>query len=318
MSDRSYNRNSDEDEVLNELIRACRQEEPAEGFVRPDSQVITAYLLGTAPRKQERAVRAALARSNKFRLEVLEMAQDVAALSDLDLTEYEKEMNQVRVPSLQDVLKKHAERAGKDERETLWENLQNFWSKLIQQRIPQLYAPVAVAAVVLLLVSIHFGIFATTRTWTVVSENIDKGLLVSITPRGAESMEFYPSPDKAALARIRSLLEFESGQFFLSPPEKRLKPSASFRVVQLGLLDPSDNVIQEFQAHIPFTEAESAKEVTAWALGLPPRNLYKLKMKSDTMEVKWDEDMGMYGVITFTYRDEEGYKGAAGFTFDLR
>ena len=57
----------------------------SESFERPDSEIITAYLMGTASEKQKQIVRKVLLQSSTFRKEILQMAQDIEMLSDEDI-----------------------------------------------------------------------------------------------------------------------------------------------------------------------------------------------------------------------------------------
>jgi len=317
MSDKPHNRNSDEDAILSKLIRASRKK-PAGGFVRPDGEAITVYLLGTATKEQEKAVKAALLQSAAFRQEILGMAEDMDALASPELLAEKKEAAKIAVPDRREFLARYGERIDtRDETES-------FWAKLKKWGIPQIYGPALAVAAVLAFVIIQTGIFAPGRKmvqWSLVSENMDPALLVSnITREASEGALGKASPNskEAALREFRYLLKYENIQFQLNPVEKRPEPPFPSRSVLLRLIDVSDSPIQGFQAHIPIAQAGSSEPVIAWALGLPSRNLYSFEMPSDTVAVKWTKEMGSKGCVTFTYHDEGGYRAVAGFTFDLR
>jgi hypothetical protein len=315
MTDKSNNHLKDKDVILNKLIRASRKKEPLKEFVRPDPDAIVAYLMGTATQKQEKAITSALLQSESFRREMLEIAQDMDAVAELDLASYEEEAREISVPDLREYLEEHVGRPDVDQRETFWESFQRFWAALTKLRIPQLYAPAAVAATLFTLVVIHL---VTLTPWSLVRKDMEPGFLVSNLTRTAESEKYYLEPEQAALGKLRFLLEFKDGQFQLRQVKKRPPPALRSRIVVLLLIDSNDNLIQEFQANVPLTEPSSSEPVVAWAIGLPSRNLYNLKMKSDSVEVKWTQDMGSYGCVTFTYRHEEGHRAVLGFTFDFR
>ena len=192
------------------------------------------------------------------------------------------------------------------------------------KRIPQVYAPALGVAALLLFVIIQTGIFAPGRKrvqWSLVSENMDPGLLVSkITREASEGAPGKASPNakEAALREFRYLLKYENNQFQLNPVEKRPEPPTPSRSILLRLVDEGGNIIQEFREHIPITQAKSSEYVMAWALGLPSRNLYSFEMRSDIVSVTWTKEMGSKGCVTFTYRDEDGYQAVQGFTLDLR
>jgi anti-sigma factor RsiW len=170
MSDNSRNQESDEDAVLNELIRACREKERPKEFVRPDDDAITAYLMGTADEEQRKVVRSALTRSKEFRREILNMAQDMDALAELDLASYEKEAEQIPVPDLQEFVKPIPVST---EPVSFWIRLKEFGGKLIELRIPQLYAPALASAAILAFVILQTGVFAPDKTWSLVNENME-------------------------------------------------------------------------------------------------------------------------------------------------
>ena len=316
MSDNTHNRDSDEDAVLNQLIRASRETESADGFVRPAEEAISAYLLGTATEEQRKAVRSALARSKQFRREILNMARDMEALADLDLTVYEQEAGQIPVP--EGIVVEPTPVSSWTRAKESWKGLKDFWAKLWELKIPQVYAP----AVVVVALVIRFGIFPPGGVepmlgqWALSSEHlVHERLIWNGAKRGVESEKHYPDPEEAALAKIRFLLEYKDGQFHLRAPEEKLEPPSRSKSVVLRVLDSQNRLIEEFQVEVPIIDAEP---VTAWALGLPARNLYRLNVKSDIMEVMWTEDMGPYGCVTLTYRALEGYQAVAGFTLDLR
>ena len=319
MPDKHNSGNSDEDDMLNELIRASR-EEPVDRFVRPDGNAITAYLMGTATEEQKKAVKSALLQSKKFRREILNMAQDMDALASSELLTEKEDLQEIPVPDRQEFLERYGERIARATAEpvSLWVKVKGFWRRLTELRIPQVYAPAVAAAAVLVFVIIQTGIFAPDSTWSLVHENMEQGLLVPNVTRATESQKTYPTPELAALAKIRFLLKFEGGQFYQNPVEKRPEPPSPSRSILLRLVDSDNNIIQEFRENIPITKASSSEPVMAWALGLPQRNLYKIRMRSDTMAAKWTEDMGSHGCVTFSYFDEDGYRATVGFTLDLR
>lgn len=320
MPDKPHRRNSDEDGMLNELIRACRDKELSDRFVRPDGDAINAYLMGIVTEEQEKAVKSALAQSKQFRREILNMAPDMDALASSELLAEKEGLGKIPVPDRQEFLKRYGELTATAVAEpvSLLVRVKRFWGRLMELRIPQVLAPAVVAAAVLLFVIIQTGVLGPGRTWSLVQENMEQGLLISNITRAAESRKAYSTPELAALAKIRFLLKFEGGQFHLNPVSERPQPSSPARGLLLLLVDSNANIIQEFREHVPATEAALSEPVMAWALGLPPRNLYTIKMRSDSMQVKWIESMGSYGCITFTYGDEDGYRATAGSTFDLR
>ncbi len=320
MTDRPSDRDSEEDAILDQLIRECRDKEPADGFARPDRDMISAYLMGTATEEQVKVVRSALARSEEFRREILEMAQDMDAVADLDLTVYDREAQQIPVPDLQELLRKKPEPIPVPaERVSFWTKLKKSWGRLIERRIPQLYAPAFAVAAVLAVVIMKTGWLTPDRGWSLVSKNMEQGLLVSnLTREAVGPRKDYSTPELAALAEFRFLLKFEAGQFLLDPVKERPEPPSVSRRILLRLVDRNDKMIQEFTEYVPIMKVGAVGRVTAWALGLPARNLYSLEMKSDTLTVRWTENMGFYGCVTFTYREQEGYRAVVGFTFDLR
>jgi hypothetical protein len=332
MTDKSNNR-EDKDDVLNKLIRAARKKEPGEGFVRPDADAITAYLMGATTKKQEEAVISALLQSESFRREILQMAQDMDELANIELP-IQKEMV---VPEHQGFLKKHEELIVTPiERESLWTKFKNFWTKPMEFRIPRLYAPVLAATIVVLLVITQTTMFLAHKTQppeltqpteqppllvtqlSLVSEKIDDpGELILNTTRGTGSHMISDNPRDVALAIFRDLLHYENNKFQLVPSAKSPESSPLSHGIVLRLVDSAGITIRDFQAYTPMSKAELIEPVMAWILGLPLRNLSRINMVSDTVIVAWTQDMGTKGCVAFTYREKSGYRALAGYAFEV-
>jgi hypothetical protein len=341
MSQKSNIHNPDKDALLNELIRACWRDDSQSKFVRPSPDAITAYLMGTATKRQKKAVTKALSLSSAFCQEILEMAKDMDALENMELSTSED----ITVPDRQEFMEKVAKRIiPVRKQQSFWVKLKAFWTKPFELRIPRLYAPALAAAVILALVIIQIPTYIAHKTYppvltqkperpnasipenksplllaqlSLVSEKTDPGELRLKNTRGIGSRMVSDNPRDAALAVFRDVLNYQNNEFQLVPSAKSPEPSPLSHGIVLRLVDSTGITIRDFQAYIPVSKTESLEPVMAWVLGLPSRNLSRINMLSDTVLVAWTEDMGTKGCVTFTYHGKKGYGAVAGSTFDL-
>lgn len=311
------NNKPSEDSFLNELIRKSRHKS-VEPFERPSDEDISAYLLGTATVEQDNSVKQALLQSSDFRKEVLQMTQDLENLLKEEPDSL-KTASRNLSPRYSDFLKRYEKKIDEDKKE------ESFWNKLIHLRIPQLYAPIATAAAIVLFTIFRFGFFEPSRlqyvSLEIVSENLDNNYLVSQRPRDPMqglASDVRPDPQAAAMLEIRNLIEYRDREFrLIKPLEKPVISDSTYELV-LRLIRQDSTLIKEFNAKIPIVSKEYGNEVTAWALGLPTKNLYQIRMTVDTVISVWRDEYGIQGCVTFTFPDEGGYRAIVGNTFSNR
>lgn len=328
----------DEDAFLNKLIRASR--EPGEAkFIRPDEEAIAAYLMGTATPAQESAVKAALMSSAEFRREILGMAEDIDALSSASAQEIEKQAEMIRPPSYREFLAKRGQGVQSGGASD------TLWTRLTRWRIPQLYAPLAVAAVIVVLIVVQTGVFTVARKpaepqvppsevvtpastqvtelaqWLLMDQDIDQGLLISNVTRGATisaAQAAYGTAQEAAMAVFRSVVTYDNGVFRPDPAAKITPPASPYRTASLILAAGAGGEIRYISAAVPIGRSEdTGLRPEAWVLTLPARDLYKIEMQDDTTMVQWTPAMGDTACITFIYPEGKRYK-AVGFEWKLR
>lgn len=328
MAEKPENHLSDEDALLNRLIRESRAE-PAPGFARPSQETILAYLVGTATAEQEKMIRKALLESRIFCDEILCMARDIESLDRECLLEQKKSPVGIAAPELAGFLRKHEpERNADAERGS-------FSSRLLWLLVPRRLVPIAASALaVLAFLIVRMGtgpvpqiaettppstapaevapITVALATWNPVDSALDPGYLESNITRGAETPQVYSTAKEAAVAKIADLLESVEGKFRPKAIEKMRRPEGAYRTVMLTCNDVSGNRIKDVVAYIPSAADTTRPRITAWALTLPARNLYNLSMKSDTISVLFSKDMPADAFIVFTYAKDQEQRAIAG------
>jgi hypothetical protein len=303
--------------MLNQLIRKSREESP-EDLRRPSVEAITAYLMGEATAGQRNEVRAAMLKSAAFRQEILDMANDMEMLGDADSSLLTEAEVGAKVPSRREFLRAHGERAGQEHRpEPVWMRLKR-WGRM------RVYAPVAVAAAVLLRIVVWPALVGPPPVevpilaqWVVVQERVETGHLRLNTTRSVDvPSAVWPEASEAALAEFRMLLEYKDDGFTLRPRDRRREPPSPFSTVSLVLLGSDDRVLGRFGVKIPGARAAGEPRPEAWLLSMPAQRLFRLKVVADTLATRVPAGMEPTGCVTFTYLTDEGYKATDGFAFE--
>jgi hypothetical protein len=309
MTNDQSERKTPEDAGLDRLIRAARKD-PEEGFVRPEAETITAYVLGTANEDQRAEIRAALARSGAFRREILEMMEDVAALAHEDPLADEERAKGIAVPDVRELLRQPGGPAiTGTRRESTWGRFWRWWA-------PRLAVPVAAAAVVIYVLILHTGTFV--RSDLRFVQQVDAHSL-SFRTRGVdEQSRAWGTAFDAALVEIKSLLEPEGDEQFRLKPQARSEGfTYETRVVTVRLV-PAAGEMASFDLRIPKEIDLSESRLTLWVLTLPSRNLYSADVTSNRVEIPWARDAERQGCLTIAYPVDGKYRATDGLTFDLK
>jgi hypothetical protein len=336
MDNGTNSRNSQEDDFLNELIRAARDSEE-KGFIRPDDETISAYLLGSASEEQQIAIRKALIQSESFRREFLCLAQDIEKLENIDYSAEGKEFEKMKVPTLSEFLQSHAGPPPKPPGEPFRKFFRNFVR-------PRVLVPAAVATAVIALFVIWLS-FRESRpskqSFTIdqIQKQIQKR-----PPGTVQEQEPAPSP-MLAMAKLNFVENMDPGYFSpnrtmgFPPPEEGSLPQYPSaieaareelsalsmigavpapkvtRTVLLCFVDEKGNQKEKLTIGAS-TSAGSKDELTCWILTLGTnkiRSLYNLPVSSDTMKVSWDRVPTDSLTIAFTYRTADGYTSIPGY-----
>jgi hypothetical protein len=330
MPDERHHQDSDEDTLLNRLIRASR-EEADDGFIAPSPETITAYLRGTASKQQVEVVKAALTKSPAFRREILAMAQDMDVLAAAEPLPGQEKGEGPVVPDRPMFLERFEERMGYSP------GYDTFWAKLKRWRVPQVYAPAAVVAAILVIMIVRVHLMGPVATppsglarWTMMEKRVDPGALIGQSTRGVaggEPKESFPNPRDAALAEFRRILVYRDGAFRLNlieltkrKPSEQASPldqAAGLRTASLEFIDEHGGHLGDYRAEVPILDEETGRRPQAWLLTLPSIRLYMLDMISDTLAVGWTGDLEPEGCLTFTYRDKGGYRATKAAPFEF-
>jgi hypothetical protein len=322
------------DRFLDELIKKSRDENKKQ-IERPSDESIRAYLLGAATKSQEEEVRSALILSAGFRREILDMAEDLASLTDPKMIE---EFNKIPVPTPPGLERFLARGGAETEKgQSVFSRIKGFFSPrnlLLPFRvrpaysggrlIAQLSGAGAIVAVVVLLT--YIGIVQLNNdgyqmaAWSPSGE-MDAGLFVSNivrTPNGS-SVEsgFYESHEKAAQAGFMRQIRYENGEYIFDSLITGTQAVEPYRRILLRFVDASGETLHEFSAAIPMTKHEQGGLLQAWSLAIPSRDLHRLEMTSDTMSVVWSAEMGLQGCLIFTYEKDGQYSATSGEWFDF-
>lgn len=295
------------------MVRAARRD-PEEGFVRPEPETITAYVLGTATDKQIAQVREALTKSAAFRREILCMMEDTRALAQEDPAADKEEARRITAPGRREFLKHHGERVtATAERET-------FWAKIRRWHLPHVALPAAAAAAVIL------GVLMRPAAY-VVADLQDEGKVptISLLPfrtRGAgepaEARAIASEPKAAALLGFRSLIERgDDGGLRLKEAIEPDEIPSGARVVSVQVVSESGGEKLEFELPLPATATPSDNGVTLWVLALSSRELYSDDLSSDRVEIPWAQGMGRLGCLTITYPENGKYRAVEGVGFEI-
>jgi hypothetical protein len=321
MAEGDYEQTSKADELLNRLIRTSRGSRPAHS-VRPDDEAITAYVLGTATPEQVECVQAALAQSGDFRREVLQMIEDVEALSVSGAVD-----THARVPAApryRDFLKRYGKPAPEAmSRRWGWAWLRRFASVRV-------YAPAAVATAVivglLVLRSVTLGPglptgpqFARLNMVTEHVENWELRSVGELRSTTEESQEAYSDARSAAVAVMRNyLLIGDSTSLALSTWKPAVGTAEEGTSIVLRMTDESGTTLGDFAGAVPSKRGRLAAPDAFFILALPSQTLRSGTLEADTTVVRWQMAWGTKGCVAYAFPCDHRFCAIPVSTFDLR
>ena len=273
----------EDDQELRRLIRLAGQQ-LEDDFVRPSSDAIEAYLLGTADKDQRDEVRAAMLQSASFRKEMAELAED---LDRLDAPDSKKNFDSA-VPADPDSSATVTPVGVKPHKPSF---LRYF---------------TAAAAVLLVAIS---SVYLANRGESfekldavLVTKLLDHSLLESNQTRGKIILaKTLPDGFEAALDAIRR------APSLFSDKQEFPAPNAQGGYRRLRVIG-GDGQSQDFAVVVPDTSATiSPSELQVWILSFPQYSLYSVQLsdrqQSATTEIP---DIGKRWVVS-TWLTPDGY-----------
>jgi hypothetical protein len=319
MAEGDYEETSREDELLNRLIRASRGTRPVH-FVRPNDEAITAYVLGAATPEQVRRVQAALTQSEGFRSEMLQMMEDVEALSVAGTVD--SRAPGLEAPRYRDFLKRYGGPVPEATAPPRWAWLRRLASVRV-------YAPAAVATAVvvglLVLRSVTYGPGLPTgpkfAKLNVVTEHVESWKLRSageLRSTTEERHEAYSDARSAALAAIRNyLLTDNMGNLALSKWKPAVGTAKEGMSVVLRMADVSGSTLGEFAATLPPELGRGAMPRNFFILTLPSQALRTGTLEADTTVVEWHMEWGTKGCVAYAFPCDDRFCAIPVSTFDF-
>ena len=273
----------EDDQELRRLIRLAGQQ-LEDDFVRPSSDAIEAYLLGTADKDQRDEVRAAMLQSASFRKEMAELAED---LDRLDAPDSKKNFDS-------------AAPADPDSSATVI-------PVGVKPHKPSILRYFTAAAAVLLVAisSIYLanrGESFEKLDAVLVTKSLDHSLLESNQTRGKIILaKTLPDGFEAALDAIRR------APSLFSDKQEFPAPNAQGGYRRLRVIG-GDGQSQDFAVVVPDTTATSSpSELQVWILSFPQYSLYSVQLsdrqQSATTEIP---DIGKRWVVS-TWLTPDGY-----------
>ncbi|UCF06876.1 MAG: hypothetical protein JSV33_07600, partial [bacterium] len=287
-------------------------EELESDFESPAVVAIVAYLLGSASDEQERVVRAALLRSSDFRKEILELAQDVEAISTSKLPEKKRGGEGVS-PDFREFIQTYGELVGYRNDEG------SKWTRIRGLRILQSAAAVAVAAAAILLL-ILIPPFSNVHQVSMVIRDVDIDALKAQAVRRVTPTMVHETAQSAALIMIGTriaALELEQEEFELERYVEQVKDEERYRRISLSFVDQYGEIMNDFKAYVPKYNGRVAGPINLYLLTIPSRTLYTVSVSDDSVAVMWKEGMESRGFYTITYTVAGGYSAVPAFTFSF-
>lgn len=318
MADDFKNGRDADEKALNSLIRAARSS-PEGQSKRPDDGTIQAYLLGSANEEQKAAVMRCLEQSASFRREMLEMAEDIDALSSSE-SEFGQPGSEEPVPDFEDFLYQHGEM--KRAADKIVDPV-----KPVRSNVTRIWVPVLAAAALIIAVGIPVVKYALQDLPTVSQvvpaplhhENVEPHLLVpNLTRLPGELAETtgFPSSREAALDQCRNMLKFEGGQLEVDTLFSQPVATESEEGLRLVFVDSAGDTVESFG--VSNVATEEADSLRVWILGMPSRDLYSADLIDRSALVTWLPEMSGRGCIVFTGRLNDEHRSFGAATFHLK
>jgi hypothetical protein len=186
----------------------------------------------------------------------------------------------------------------------------SLWTRLLDWRIPQLYAPVLAAAALAVIVIRsmlinHVGPAPAIAKLSLESQAVDAGALILNITRGGnieETPAVSSQPREAALLAIAEVIKLGDSGLVVDTSITVQRYSPESRSVLLLVADSLGRTLGHFQASYPALSPQAIQTMTGWVLALPSRDLYTFAVTADTMSLVWTNEMGVMGCGTITYR----------------
>jgi hypothetical protein len=331
--------NADNYEFLNEIVRMGRNEN-RDDFTRPSRMAIEAYLTGRATSAQKQEVTAALLNSAHFRREILELAGDVASLSDRNLAREFETADVSDVPDLGAFLNQfdHGTDSGIAARDRKTSLLHRIGLLFRSDRGPSpafrpsrfRYAMVGLGLLSTFII-FYVGNFSddfekiNTRLalveWDRVSK-MDAGLFVENITRATDAPPpeevYFTSHRDAAEAEFVRLINSETGEYLLDTTGMKTESTEVSHSVALYLIGKSGHAIGKFSADFPLPVEDGSSGIKAWVLALPSRILYSRAISSASNVSVWAPANDSIGCVIFTHEFKGNYFAVFGGIFYLR
>jgi hypothetical protein len=299
-----------EDETIRAMLRSAfaRQEEAMHW---PPSDLVYSYLTDTATEKQRAEIGMAMRRSSAFRKHVVEIGK---AIEELSRAETQARFDAVEVTPLPRGLVENLARRQPVEPPESW--LSSTWRSFVEflggfqlRRVL-----VATAAVGVVLV----GAYTMRHLWTPApsveltrsNDFVDPSDLVGPKPLSP------PTHDRdAAIRSVREKVTYTSGELKTVPPTPgdSTQTTGAGRDVAVTLLDASGSKLKEAKFRIP----TDATDVQAWVMLLGTRELQKVPVSGDRIEIRLPSDVvEPSGVLTLTYQLDGQFVSTAAEPFE--
>jgi hypothetical protein len=294
---------SDGGQEFDRLLKAANEVKDTNG-VRPSSDTIRAYLLGTANKSQKDEVRGALLASSEFRLEMAALTEELERM-ETPLVQRELDAsNNEAVPDLSAYVSgPHARTAATS---SPWSRIRNLLSLTPAPRL-------AAALVIAVLAIASYLMLQTDElpigTLSVKQQQVDPDVLIRLSPRDLSTQAenpTYETAELAALAGFRSALKYENGVFAIDSPLVASQTDAEAGDVLLRIRE-ADGDARDFRTVLSSSLSDAKPEVSAWLLFLPQRRLCLVELASSKTEIQVGTSFGDKGLLIFVWRDKGLY-----------
>jgi hypothetical protein len=273
--------------------------------------VVYAYLTDSATDKQRAEIGMAMRRSSEFRRHIVEIGK---AIEELSSAESQARFDAVEVAPLpRGLVESLAHRQHVEPPESWWSSTWRSFAEFLG--VFQLRRVlVATAAVGVVLV----GVYTLRHLWTpapsvVLTRSND---VVNPSDLVGPKPPSPPTRDRdAAIRSVREKVTYTSGELKTVPPTPgdSAHASGTGRDVAVTLLDASGSKLKEAKFRIP----TDATDVQAWVMLLGTRELQKVPVSGDRLEIRLPSDVDEpSGVLTLTYQLKGQFVSTAAEPFE--
>jgi hypothetical protein len=319
MSEDTENNKFENDRQLDSLLRLAREQSKGQ-FRRPSDELIIAYVMDTASEDQKSIVRHALSLSPEFRKEIRDLIADVDKLQDQHDTVNSSTTIDGAIPDRELFISRHENISGRKTEIT------DVWQWLVKYKIPQVWAPIAAIAAVLLLLIRPIITSPPVTAHLVVRpqltiQDLDPAYLVKQHIRSrdvAPPEKDFATAQGAALSEFRKHLIFQSGGFQFLDTLTAYFTGGPANGILLRFLADSITIVSQFQIHVPDSIKRETAELQVWIVTLPERNLLRIDSIADTTDIIWENSRGQQGCVALTAHFGSVFVPVAGGYFQLR